>query len=53
MSSKELDLRNIRSIIELESFPLSEYLVVQELIGCERKRSKTLVMLKRRSLWTE
>jgi len=49
-SSEKLGLRNIRSITELELFPLSRYLVVQGLVGCEEERSKTSAMSKRRSL---
>jgi len=46
-------LRNIRSMVELASSIMSEYLVEQELVGDKRVKLKESVIIKRSSLMDE
>ena len=52
-SSEEFGLRNIKSMTKFELPLLSEYLVETRLVGYEKDKSKVLVMLKSKLLWTE
>ena len=51
MSSKKLDLKNIKLMIEFKSLLLSKYLVGTGLVKCENERSKVSAIAKSKLLY--